>query len=43
MLFHLFSIGEVNHVFASGLMVVSLVIFYLSLMANKGIIGKTLN
>ena len=27
--------GEVNHLFASGLMIVSLVIFYLSIMANK--------
>ncbi|MBQ2653758.1 MAG: low temperature requirement protein A [Methanobrevibacter sp.] len=27
--------GEVNHTFASGLMIVSLVIFYLSIMANK--------
>ncbi len=27
--------GEVNHLFASGLMIVSLIIFYLSIMANK--------
>ena len=27
--------GEVNHLFASGLMIVSLVVFYLSIMANK--------
>ena len=27
--------GEVNHVFASGLMIASLIIFYLSIMANK--------
>ena len=27
--------GEVNHLFASGLMIISLVIFYLSIMANK--------
>ena len=27
--------GEVNHLFASGLMIVSMVIFYLSIMANK--------
>ncbi len=27
--------GEVNHIFASGLMIVSLVIFYISIMANK--------
>ena len=27
--------GEVNHLFASGLMIISLFIFYLSIMANK--------
>ena len=27
--------GEVNHLFASGLMIISLVIFYLSIMVNK--------
>ena len=27
--------GEVNHIFAGGLMIASLVIFYLSIMANK--------
>ena len=27
--------GEVNHMFASGLMIVSLIIFYISIMANK--------
>lgn len=27
--------GEVNHLFASGLMIIALIIFYLSIMANK--------
>lgn len=33
--FELIHSGEVNHYFASGLMIVSLIIFYLSIMANK--------
>ncbi|MEE0934356.1 MAG: hypothetical protein U0L42_01655 [Methanobrevibacter sp.] len=33
--FELIHSGEVNHYFASGLMIVSLIVFYVSIMANR--------